>query len=55
MPVVRFILVFLACVVILGLLARMMDDSDARWTTGAAVWGGGLALAGVDFVAQLRR
>lgn len=52
MPVVnailRFVVVFVGCLLLLSLLARMMDDSDTRWTTGAAVWGGALALAATD-------
>ena len=46
--VARFLLVWLLCVVMFSLLARMMDDSGLGWTTGTAVWGAALALALVD-------
>jgi hypothetical protein len=52
---VRFFVIFVTCLILVGLVARVMDDSDARWTTGAAVWGGAFALATVDLVAGRRR
>jgi hypothetical protein len=45
---VRFVGVLILCGGLFSLFARMMDDSDTRWTTGAAVWGAALALAAVD-------
>ena len=45
---IRFFAVLITCALLFSLLARMLDDSDTRWTTGAAVWGSAVAMAAVD-------